>query len=279
MRRPQPIAIEGGIGSDDAADSRGGGDVGNLGQCRIVEIGGDFEEHRDRARQRGPHLHHPGKQRHQRRAALQIAQPFGVGRADIDGGEIDMWAAMAQHLGEIGGTVLGGLVGAEVEADHRALRPFRKPRGNGLHTVIVEPEAVDRRAVLGQAKQPWLGVAGLGQGGCGAHLDKAEAGAGEPGQRGGVLVESGGEAQRVGQRQPGKLGAQARRAQRPGGGRHAQLQRADRQPVGGFRIEPVERPKAQRLEQAHARSSGKTCPPSRQGRSRCQSTSDWRNFL
>ena len=60
-----------------------------------VEVGRDLEEDRDRAGEAGARLHHPAEQRRKRRAALQVAQPLGVGRGDVDRGEIDIGAADA----------------------------------------------------------------------------------------------------------------------------------------------------------------------------------------
>src|SRR5690606_41928398 len=74
-------------------------------------------------------FHHPLQQGFEGLWALQVAQFFGIGRADIDGGEIDVRSAGAQDFGEILGAVVGGLIGAEVKAD----RDRKSTRLNSSH--------------------------------------------------------------------------------------------------------------------------------------------------
>ena len=62
-----------------------------------------------------------------------------------------------------------------------------------MHALVVKAKAVDRGFVLGQAIEARLGVALLRAGRGGAHLDKAETGAGQTAQRLGVFVETGGQ--------------------------------------------------------------------------------------
>ena len=85
-----------------------------------------------------------------------------------------------------------------------------EPGGDRRGAVVVEAEAVDDRAVLGQPEQPRARVAGLRPRRGGADLDEAEAGAAEGGDGAGVLVEAGGEAERVRQLEPGEAGGEAR---------------------------------------------------------------------
>ena len=117
---------------------------------------------------------------------------------------------MGQHMCKIGGPVRAVLVGAEVQADHRVGGAVCKARGDCLHAVIVEPEPVDCRAVLAQPEQARPGVAGLGTRRGGACFEEAETGARQALERGGVLVKAGGQANRVGQGDPGQRGFEAR---------------------------------------------------------------------
>jgi hypothetical protein len=89
----------------------------------------------------------------------------------------------------------------------------RNSRGFG--PAIVEPHAVDHRAVLGEAEQPRLRIARLRQRGDRADLGEAEP---EGEQRVGyfaVLVEPGGHAERVGKGQPGYIDGERPRLGRP----------------------------------------------------------------
>jgi len=92
---------------------------------------------------------------------------------------------------------------------------------------------------LGRGKLAGLGVAGLGRGGDRAAFDEAEAQAGKTVQGLAILVETGGEADRVGQAQPRDLCRQNRiisAGRRQGDG----FQRCDGEAVSGLRIEPAQ---------------------------------------
>jgi hypothetical protein len=166
----------------------------------------------------GPRRHHALQDRLQRRWALQIAKPLGVGRRDVDGGEIHMRPAEAQHAREIAHAVGAVLVRAEVQPHRDAARTGAKTRRDGFGALVVEAEAVDRGAVLRQPEKPRAGVAGLGQGGRRPDLHKAEARAHQRIKRLGVLVVAGGETDGVGQREAGKIHAQTGRRTGPGRG-------------------------------------------------------------
>src|SRR5690606_28278937 len=131
-----------------------------------------------------------------------------------DGGEVDVRAGAGQHGGEIGGAVGAGLVGAEVQADHTGAWTGFEAWGDRGQPIVVEAEAVDDGAVLGQAKQARATVAVLGSGRRSADLDEAETGGEKGGDRDRVLVEAGGEAERVRQLQPGDTSAQPGRGDR-----------------------------------------------------------------
>ena len=180
----QAVAGQRGVGGDDAGDAAVERRLGDVGELAVGQVGGDLQEHRHRPGEPRVRRHHPGEQRGQRGAALQVAQPLGVRRGDVDGGEVDEGAGERQHLGEVGGAVGAVLVGAEVEADDAAGRPRREPGGDRGGAVVVEAEAVDDGAVPGQPEQARARVAGLRPRRRGADLDEAEAGAAEGGERG-----------------------------------------------------------------------------------------------
>ena len=122
-----------------------------------------------------------------------------------------MRATGGENDSEVSGAILAVLVGAEVEADHGAFRASSKPRCDGLHAVVVEPEAIDCRAVLGQPEEARARVSGLRARGRGAHLKEPEGGPGERDESARILVEPRSEAQRIWQVEPGQLGSKPRR--------------------------------------------------------------------
>ena len=75
-------------------------------------------------------------------------------------------------------------------------------RGDHLGAVVVEAHPVDDRAVGREPEQPGPVVAGLWPGGDGADLDEPEAERAEGVDPDRVLVEAGGQAERVGEGQP-----------------------------------------------------------------------------
>ena len=114
-------------------------------------------------------------------------------------------AHVPKHLGEICRSVGAVLVCPEIQADHGIFWPLRKPGTDGLHPFVVETEPVNRRLVLGQTEQARLRVARLRARRGGTHFDETKAGLGQGRQRFGILVEPGGQTNRVGQVQTGNL--------------------------------------------------------------------------
>ena len=106
----------------------------------------------------------------------------------------------------------------------------RQPRRGGRRPVVVEPHAVDDRAVRDQAEQPRLRVAGLRARGDGADLDVAEAELAEAADAAGVLVESGGDAERRREVSPSVCTASR------GSGRVARRTSAPRPMAGSIRM-------------------------------------------
>ena len=133
--------------------------------------------------------------------------------------------------------------------------------GRGV-ALAVEAEPVDDALVLRQAEKAGLGVAGLGQGGDGAHLHKAEAEAKQGVRRLRALVIARSHAQRIGEVETAGADPQARVFKAQGDRRH-HPQGEDRGAVGGFRLQRVEQGLQQfRGEADHDRSSEKSCLPS-----------------
>ncbi len=115
----------------------------------------------------------------------------------------------AQHRDEISRTVLGVLVRPDIDPDDAVCRATGQVGVDRLHPVVVEAEAIDGRPVLGQAKEPRLGVSRLRARRDRPDLGKANAG-GQCLRHGGcVLVEARRDTDRVGQIDPGNRGLQS----------------------------------------------------------------------
>ena len=135
---------------------------------------------------------------------LQVAQALGVRRGNVDG---DVGGARVDGA-QAGEIVVGGArvrrveVLADVEAQDAA--PLRAGRvgEEPLDAVVVEAEPVDRALRLRQPEEARLRVAGLRARRDGAALDEAEPERGESVDVRGVLVESGGEPDPVGELEP-----------------------------------------------------------------------------
>ena len=139
-----------------------------------------------------------------------------------------------------------------------------KPVGHHLQPLAVEAEAVDHGAVGGEAEHPRPGVAGLGPRDDPAHLDEAEAEAQQRVGHARALVESGREADRVGEAAAQQVDGEARVVRRPGAGGQ-ERQGAERQVVRALRVEAVEqRPDEGEGGGDHAGRipAGKACRPS-----------------
>ncbi len=274
LRAFEAVTGQGGVGGDDAGKACGQRHLDNLGQVGIGKVGGDFQEDRDRAGQGGAGRHHACQHGGQRGAALQVAQVPGIGRRDVDGREIDMRAAAGEDGREIPGTVGAVLVGTEIEAYRNRTGFARaKSRRNGFGTVIVEAKAVDCGAVFDQPEQPGSRVAGLRPGRGGTNLDKAETGARQGGDGGGVLVIACGETNGVQQSHAGEGRGKAGRGDRAGPGHQAELQRFQRQPMRGFGVQSVQNRQTRAFPPAQNTPSGKIWPVAPKGSDLSQMTS------
>ncbi len=134
---------------------------------------------------------------------LQVAQAGRVGRRHVDG-------EIARHRREgldqphiIAGAVGRIAVGADIDADDAALARARgEPRQHRRRALVVEAEPVDHALVGLEPEQARARIAGLRARGHGADLHEAEA---EPQHRVRnlrVLVEAGGQADRIGEIEP-----------------------------------------------------------------------------
>ena len=118
--------IEGGVGGDDAVHTRLGDAVEGGVECDVVEIGRDFDDYRHAARRFISKAQLFGldarEQVAQRRAVLQVAQPGGVGRRNIDGEIVGVRPGFLQADAVIiqRGFVRRVLVFAEIDAKQRA---------------------------------------------------------------------------------------------------------------------------------------------------------------
>ena len=118
--------------------------------------------------------------------------------------------------------------------------PLLQPPGDHLGPVVVEAHPVDHGAVGGEPEQPRLRVAGLRLAGHGADLDVAEAQRGQAVDPLGVLVEAGGEAERVREGQPQRR-HRGSRAGQPLQHRPAGPHRPEADAVRALGVDPAQR--------------------------------------
>ena len=213
--------IEGGVGGDDAVHVGLGNGVEGGVECDVVEIGRDFDDYRHAARRFISKALLFGldarEQVAQRRAVLQVAQPGGVGRRNIDGeivgvrpGFLQADAVIIQRC-----FVRRVLVFAEVDAKQRAgFGGGGKAGGQGVDAEVVEAHAVDDGVKFGQAEQARARVARLRARGDGADFDEAKAGAVEGADGDAVFVQSGGKTEAVGEGQSHQFDGRAAAAAR-----------------------------------------------------------------
>ena len=136
-----------------------------------------------------------------------------------------------------------------------------EPLGHRLVALIVEAEPVDDGAVRAEPEEPRPRIAGLRQRRHRADLDEAETEAEHRVRHRAVLVEAGGEPDRVGEGEAERLDGEPRIAGLRRGADAAEAGRFDGQMVGPFRIEQPQNPR-RAVAEGHARSAGKTWRPS-----------------
>jgi hypothetical protein len=254
----QSVSGDRGVGGNDAVQAELDGEVGDRVDVLVGQIRSDLHEQRDLAAGRPVEsVADRPQQRPQVLYRLQVPQPRGVRRADVDDQVVGVRAEPFGALDVVGGglAVRYGLGLADVDADDGATpaaaaaavaAAAQSPRHHS-RAVIVEPHPVDNGPVPGQPEQPGPRVARLRLGGDRTDLHEAEAERGERLVRRGVLVETGGQAEWAGEVQTerphsqGRVGCQ-HATQQPGEpGDH----RDDPQPrharaVRGLRRHPAE---------------------------------------
>ncbi len=257
------VARERRIGDDHAVDAKPHGDVGNRHGGAIVEVGGDLEEDRQRPLRRGTLAHgdDPRQQLGQRRALLQVAQARRVRRGNVDD-HIGCDIGEARDPGDIIADALGAVpVRPEIDADDATAAARRQAPMQRVVAVIVEAEAVDDGPVGRQPEDARARIALLRQGRDRADLDEAEAEIEERVDHFAVLVEAGGEPERIGKVEIEHPAGEPRVGERPAGNDVA-AETVESEPMCLFRIEAEEKWPEQRIDRFHGCTSGRTGTPS-----------------
>ena len=225
------IAVERGVGGDYAVHAvalQGGGNDVDL--C-FIQIWGNLDKDGHAAAllrgQLFTALRNGTEQAVQRLVALQGAQVFGVGRADVHRHVVSVRVHTFQTGQVVAGGVFngGGCVLANVQAQQHglALRPHgRLPDvgDEGIEPVVVKAQPVDQALGSRDAEHAGLGVARLALGGDGAHFNKTKAHGSQRINAAGVLVQPRGHAHTVGELQARQCDGVVHQRCRPG-----QLQR------------------------------------------------------
>ena len=178
---------------------------------RSLEVGGDLQEERHRAGEGGVRGHHAGEQGRERRAALQVAQPLGVGRGDVDGGEVDEGAG--------GGAAprrsrrRGRRSSCWRRGSGRRCRPAAARRGGRRSAAtpsLLKPKRLMTARSSVRRKSRGRGLPGCGSGVAAPTSTKPKPARPSGATARGVLVEAGGETERVRQVEAGEAGGEAR---------------------------------------------------------------------
>ncbi len=182
-------------------------------------------------------------------APLEIPQPGRVGRRDVDGQIVGNLGESSHAERIILDPVGGVLVRPDIDADDARWPPpetGERPR----KALVVEAEAVNDRAVLVKAKKARACVSFLGQGGQRAHFHEAESQREHGAWDFGVLVEAGGEAERIGELKPKGFDCNSRIA-RSGRSARRDLQRVDRRAMGRLRWQMLQN-RSRHITELHA---------------------------
>jgi hypothetical protein len=246
------VAGHRGVGGDDAGQPEFDGQVGDRVDVLVGQVGGDLDQQRDRGpARRGDRVADGGEHWAQPAGGLQVAQPRGVRRADVDHEVVRATGQQARAHGVVGGgRGLRHRLGlADVRAHGEAAAATGAQPGRGRRgTVVVEAHPVDQRAIGGQPEQPGPRVAGLRPGGHRAHLHEREAERAERVRRERILVEARGQPERAGQVAPEcahpehRIGRPQPPAEQPGRARdrRGRADDAEAQPVRGLGRHPPE---------------------------------------
>ena len=237
-----------------------------------VRSGAIFEQHRRRTRSRRDAvtgIDDACQQIVEYRRLLQIAQARRVGRGNIHG---DVARDRREPLDQphiVGGAIGRIFVGADIDADNSCLPRSAarvgllrwssargKPHQHGVGALRIEAEPVDDAMVGIKAEQPRPRIAGLRLRRDGADFDKTEADAQQRIRHFGVLVEAGGDADRIrkieAEDTAGEPPVVARRRRQ-----RREFQHPDRHAMRILRIERTEERPRQAIKEAdHGSSSG-----------------------
>ena len=245
--------FDGGVGGNHAVHALGlqrGGDDLNL---PLVQVRRDLQEHRHVPAmflgQLDAALAQGAEQAVQRFIALQRAQVLRVGAGDVDGdivgvrvdaGQADQ--VVVHRPFDRRGGVLADVQPQDAAGATEAACALHVGQ-EGLQPLVVEAQAVDQRAGVGQAEHARLGVAGLAQRGDRADLDEAEAHRAQPVDAAAVLVQPGGQPDAVGKTQSGHGDRIVHPGLRPQALQRPVLEAGDAlqgELVGGFGVHPEE---------------------------------------
>ena len=239
-------ALHGGVGGDHAVDFQVGEHARSRIDIAFAEVGRDLHQHRYVLSVLGAQplllLAQRTDQAAQRLFLLQLAQPRGVGRRDVDGYVVRqrIHAREAVHVVAFGCFVRCVLVLADIDAEQATALRALDVAHQRLDAVVVESQAVDHRAVPRQAEHARFRVAGLRLGRDRADLDEAEAQRQQCVDVRAVLVETRGEANwiREGQAEGlGREGSRFARHQRIETGAVRSLKRVERERMRTLGVE------------------------------------------
>ena len=163
------------------------------------QVGGDLEQDRTILVLSAPEVEQPAQDFLQRLLVLQMGQVADVGTADVDDEIVDVLVERPEQLQIVGRGrfVRSRRVLAQACADYLTALAVAEIAHGILHAPVVEAHPVDQRLVERQAEKPRPRIARLSLGRDGPHFGKTEAQRQQLVVYLGVLVESGGDADRV----------------------------------------------------------------------------------
>ena len=258
-RRPQSLARDRRVGRDDPVQTDRERQVGDAEHVVVGEVGCDLHQQRNPA---GDRLHR-GQDGFELLHRLEVAQPRRVRRADVDDQVVGVRRQQPGGLLVVAHRlVLGDELGlADVHAEHRPprIRAGRRPRASNLAATasapsLLKPIRFTTARSSGSRNSRGARVAGLRLAGDRADLDVAEPERAEAVDADRVLVEAGGQAEHVGERQPERRHRLPRRTS-PAGDRSRCPDRPEGRVVRLLGVGPGEdvveqRPVDQRLAQS-----------------------------
>mmetsp|Transcript_1856 Transcript_1856/g.2723 ORF Transcript_1856/g.2723 Transcript_1856/m.2723 type:complete len:361 (+) Transcript_1856:144-1226(+) len=209
-------SLDGSVGDDKAIHALLKSHRGNVGLVLLGQVRGDLDQQRGNSTT-APILLGNSVSRSldlrdqtlQLLAPLQGSEARSVGGGDVDDDVVSQVSKLRQSDAVIQSGILTILVLPEVNAQQRwrlvsrgfSLLSLQAEQlqviFNCTGTKIVEAIAIDDRAQLGNAKNSWLGISGLGFGGDGSNFDEAKAKTHKSFNGFSILVESSCQTNRV----------------------------------------------------------------------------------